>query len=202
VTSRRRAILRSVGVGLLTLAPAVASAQAPSSAETPPALDPRQVVGAPRGRPLTGPERDAATEETAALLRCPICQGLSVADSPTAMAQNMRGQVREMLGEGYDREQILAFFERSYGEFVRLEPPLRGVNWLVWLGPAAGLAAGAVAVGWALRRSRAAAAPPAAEPDVPGSLTLPDDPRLAAYVLKVRELVHGWPGGVPPEPRA
>ena len=30
----------------------------------------------------------------------------------------------------------------SYGEFVRLQPPLRGVNWLVWLAPVLGLLLG------------------------------------------------------------
>ncbi len=78
----------------------------------------------------------ARTEDVAGLLRCPVCQGLSVADSPATMAVNMKAQVREMLAAGYDQEQILAYFEHSYGEFVRLQPPLRGVNWLVWLGTA------------------------------------------------------------------
>ena len=32
----------------------------------------------------------------------------------------MKPQVRELVAAGYDQEQILAYFERSYGEFVRL----------------------------------------------------------------------------------
>jgi hypothetical protein len=43
-------------------------------------------------------------------------------------------------------------------------------------------------------RRRPAAAPSA-------SSTVPADPELAAYVLRVRELAYGWPGGVPPEPK-
>jgi cytochrome c-type biogenesis protein CcmH len=83
------------------------------------------------------------------------------------MAVNMRGQVREMLAAGYDQEQILAYFEHSYGEFVRLQPPLRGVNWLVWLGPLLALAAGGFFVTRALsaqrkRRAGRARAPPRA----------------------------------------
>ena len=167
-------------------------------------LDPREVVGAPRGTALSGAELEAATQETAALLRCPVCQGLSVADSPATMAQNMKGQVRELLAGGYEQDQVLAYFERSYGEFVRLEPPLRGVNWLVWGAPLAGLAVGLAVVAWALRRQAAlpssaqeaaAASEPPPDPDA-----LPDDPGLAAYVLKVRELAYGWPGGVRPGP--
>jgi cytochrome c-type biogenesis protein CcmH len=163
--------------------------------------DPRQVVGPPKGPALEGDALTQRTEEVAELLRCPVCQGLSVADSPSTMAQNMKVRVRELLAAGYDQEQILAYFEGSYGEFVRLKPPLRGINWVVWLGPLAGLGAGVVLVGWALRRSRSATpavALPASE--APTAATLPEDAELAPHVLRVREMAYGWPGGVPPRP--
>lgn len=190
---KRRLLLTT----LIALSPAALRAQADTPA------DPHAVVGPPRAQPLVGAALDARTAEVAALLRCPVCQGLSVADSPASMAQNMKRQVRELLSAGYDQEQILAYFERSYGEFVRLEPPLRGVNWLVWGAPVAGLVAGLGVVAWAFRRSRSApgahstaaeTAAAAPEPDA-----LPDDPSLAPYVLKVRELAYGWPGGVHPK---
>lgn len=168
--------------------------------------DPRTVVGPPRGAVRSGAALTAATEEVASLLRCPVCQGLSVADSPATMAQNMKGQVRDLLAQGYEREQVLAYFEHSYGEFVRLEPPLRGVNWLVWGAPLVGLAAGVGLVAWALRRQAAAsgagsgASAPGAPPELPDPDALPEDSGLAPYVLKVRALAYGWPGGVRPKP--
>jgi cytochrome c-type biogenesis protein CcmH len=177
----------------LTLALAAAAA-AQGSGE-----DPARVVGAPRGPRLSGAELDARAKEIAGLLRCPVCQGLSVGDSPSTMASNMRAQVKDLVAAGYDQEQILAYFERSYGEFVRLKPPLRGVNWLVWLAPVAGLLAGAAVIAWALRAPRAAAeAAPVTETAVPGADTLPGDPALARYVLRVRERAYGWPDGIPP----
>jgi cytochrome c-type biogenesis protein CcmH len=188
-------LLLALAVGL---APGLAWAQAPS-ATLPSAPPASAVIGPPRGAPLTGAALEALTEEVSALLRCPVCQGLSVADSPSSMAQKMHGQVRELVAAGYDREQILDYFERSYGEFVRLRPPLRGFNWLVWLAPVGGLLAGGLLVTWALWRGRAAG--PSAEPspaDAPARDALPDDPELAAYVLKVRERVYGWPAGAPP----
>jgi len=157
-------------------------------------------MGAPRGQPLSGAALDARTEDVAALLRCPVCQGLSVADSPATMARDMKAKVREELAAGYDKEQILADFERSYGEFVRLSPTLHGVNWLVWLGPIAALLLGALVVTRALRSSGAAATA-AKAPGLPSRDALPDDPRLAAAVLRVRELAYGWPGGIRPEHR-
>ena len=187
----------------LLAVPLAAPAQEPSAAgqtgfeaaEAAAREDPRDVVGAPRGRALSGPTLDVRTEEVGALLRCPVCQGLSVADSPAAMASKMKARVRELLAAGYDEEQILAYFERSYGEFVRLEPARRGINWLVWLAPPIALLGGLVLVRRTMRRSPAPA-PPAE--GVPARDALPPDPVLAKNVLRIRELAYGWPGGVPP----
>jgi len=182
---------------------AIASAAAAQDRAT--RSSPATGLDAPRGTPLSGTALDARTEEVGGLLRCPVCQGLSVADSPSTMARNMKAEVREKLAAGYDREQILAHFERSYGEFVRLEPRMRGVNLLVWLGPLAVLIGGGAVVTWLLKRPR----PPAGSAQVvdgagssPSRDTLPDDARLAAAVRRVRELAYGWPGGIPPKPPA
>jgi cytochrome c-type biogenesis protein CcmH len=188
---------------LLLLASPLAALGQEAGASEPAAPDPRLVVGPPGDTPLAGAALDARTEDVAALLRCPVCQGLSVADSPASMAVKMKAQVKEMLAAGYGRDQILTYFERSYGEFVRLEPPLRGVNWLVWLAPVLGLLAGGAIVAWALRVPRSRSAEPAPESRSPAEAvpergTLPPDPSLAPYVLKVREMVYGWPGGAPP----
>jgi cytochrome c-type biogenesis protein CcmH len=183
--------LAFVVAAVLLCAPPASPQPAPAASE------PSRVVGSPRGHALASDALDARTEEVAGLLRCPVCQGLSVADSPATMAVNMKAQVKELLAQGYDQEQILAYFEHSYGEFVRLEPPLRGVNWLVWLGPLLALAAGGAIVAWTLRSRRQAGAGEPAAP-LPGPDTLPDDPELARYVRRVRELAYGWPGGRPP----
>ncbi len=196
--------MASLFSAVLLLAPAWAFGQAeeslpPLSTET---ADVARVVGPPRGQPRSGLELDAKTYQVGGLLRCPVCQGLSVSDSPSGMAQNMKGQVRDLLAAGFDQEQILAYFERSFGESVLLRPPLRGVNWLVWLGPILGLLVGAVVVIGVLRQRATAAGVGRAAPSaaaVPGPDTLPDDPELRPYVLRVRELAYGWPGGVSPE---
>ena len=99
-------------------------------------------AGTPQGQPLSGPALDQRTQEVASLLRCPVCQGMSIADSPSTVAQDMKHQVREMLAEGYTEKQILAYFEKSYGGFV-LEKPK---NPLVWILPILILIVGAVVV--------------------------------------------------------
>ena len=192
--------MRRLLPALLAAFAVVSSGPAPSAfgqTDAPPAVDPQTVVGPPQGAPLAGDALEERTRHVASLLRCPVCQGLSVGDSPSSMALNMKAQVKELLAAGYTQDQVLAYFEGSYGEFVRLEPPLRGVNWLVWLAPLAGLVAGGVFVAAALRR-RAGASASESAPAVPDRDALPDDPDLARYVRRVRELAYGWPDGVPP----
>ena len=195
-----RALALAVFIGIAGTA--FAQEAAAPAMEAAPQEDPKDVVGAPRGKKLAGAELETRTEEVGGLLRCPVCQGLSVADSPAAMATNMKGRVRELLAEGYDEEQILAYFERSYGEFVRLEPQRRGINWLVWLAPPLALVGGLFLLGRVMRRrppiprgAEPAPAERAAGPGGASSAPLSDDD---PYLLRVRELAYGWPGGKPP----
>ena len=116
------------------------------------APDAAQFVGAPHGVALQGAALERRTMEVASLLRCPVCQGMSVADSPSTVALDMKAQVRELLARGYTEEQILSYFERSYGEFVLLKPKFRGVNALVWVLPLLALLIGVVLVSLKLRK--------------------------------------------------
>lgn len=143
--------------------------------------DAEQFVGPPRGTPLTGDALTRRTQQTAGLLRCPVCQGLAIADSPSEMAINMRGQVRELYSRGYTEEQILAYFERSYGQFVLLKPKFQGVNSLVWTLPLFVLIAGIAIVYLKLRRLEAGPASPAVQESAPAD----------EYLERVRKLVKG-----------
>lgn len=99
----------------------------------------------------------------AAELRCPVCQNLSVADSPSDMAEEMRGLIREQLAAGKTPEEVKAYFLEKYGDWILLSPRARGLGLLVWLGPFAAAGAGLVVAGLAIRRwaGRPRRAPPA-----------------------------------------
>ena len=140
------------------------------------APDAEEFVGKPAGTPLAGEALDQKTHEIAGLLRCPVCQGLAIADSPSEMAINMKGQVRELLSRGFTEEQILGYFERSYGQFVLLKPKFRGVNSLVWTLPLLALLIGAVLVVMKIRKLEQA----------PPQVAANDDD----YVARVRDLVN------------
>ena len=139
------------------------------------------VLGRPEGAKPSEPMIGVRAADVSAKLRCPVCQGVSIADSPAGMATKMRGQVRDLVSMGYSEDQVLTYFERSYGEFVRLEPPMRGLNWMLWLLPGVVLLGGAGFVFLKARQPTAAmAAPEVSSPktDV--------DPALAKYLDRIR----------------
>ncbi|MBR9991164.1 MAG: cytochrome c-type biogenesis protein CcmH [Gemmatimonadetes bacterium] len=91
-------------------------------------------------------ELDRQVKEVSAELRCVVCQGLSIQDSPSTLAQEMRGVVRERLIAGDSPEQVKVFFVERYGEWVLLKPKASGFNLVVYLLPIAMILAGAAFV--------------------------------------------------------
>ena len=89
---------------------------------------------------------DEQVRDVASGLRCVVCQNLSVADSPSDLAKEMRNLIRELLQQGKSREEIKKYFVSRYGDFVLLEPPKRGFNLLVWGLPFVALVVGACGV--------------------------------------------------------
>jgi cytochrome c-type biogenesis protein CcmH len=104
-------------------------------------------------RPAVGVGLEEQTQLLAAELRCPVCQNLSVGDSPSEMANQMRELVREKLKHGESPEQIRAYFVSRYGEWILLAPTRRGFNWVAWLLPFGALLGGVGVIGVVVRRS-------------------------------------------------
>ena len=98
------------------------------------------------------PDLDDQTRAISTELRCVVCQNLSVADSPSEMAQQMRAMVREQLQAGKSPEQIKDFFVSKYGEWVLLKPKTTGVSALLWILPYVVLVAGVIGAFWFVRR--------------------------------------------------
>jgi cytochrome c-type biogenesis protein CcmH len=109
------------------------------------------------------PQRTAAdrADAVARELRCPDCQGLSVADSPTSSAAEIRRQIDEMIASGASEDEVRAHFVGRYGEWILLAPSSPAL----WIAPfAVALLAAAGLALWLLRRGSHVAARPV-EPD-------------------------------------
>lgn len=92
------------------------------------------------------------TSVVAAELRCPVCQGLSIQDSPSELALQMRAVVRDQLAAGRTPDEVKAYFVDKYGEWILLQPEPRGFNILVYVLPLAAVLTGIAVVVVAVRR--------------------------------------------------
>jgi len=110
------------------------------------------LAGAAAPAPQAPQDLEEQVREIAAQLRCPVCQNLSVGDSPSGLANEMRGVIREKLKAGESRQQIEAYFTSKYGEWILLAPMKKGFNLLAWGLPFVGIVAGAFAVVFLTRR--------------------------------------------------
>ncbi len=112
-------------------------------------------------------EFDSASQEARyraliAELRCPKCLNTNLAGSDAPIAQDLRRTVHRLITEeGMSDEDILAFLQARYGDFVLYDPPFRPDTWVLWLAPVAFLLIGALIL-WRMLH-RPAAAPLSAE---------------------------------------
>ena len=118
-------------------------------------------------RPGPAPSVAERGEMLARELRCPDCQGLSVADSPTSSAQEIRRQIDELLAGGASDQAVRDHFVARYGNWILLAPS----SPLPWLVPLAVVIAGAAGLlAWLVALRRPAATPPTLTPQQRSSL--------------------------------
>lgn len=112
---------------------------------------------APMAEDLAIEKRMVAISEE---LRCLVCQNESLSGSHAELAQDLRREIRKMIGEGKSDQEILDFMVARYGDFVRYRPPMKPTTWLLWGGPFLLLAGGIGAlIAFLRRRTREDAAP-------------------------------------------
>ncbi len=85
---------------------------------------------------------DTRVQRVASQLKCLICQGESVADSPSTLARQMRTVIREQLQSGKSEQDIIRYFEQRYGPQIVWSPPWQGFSLFAWLVPIAFLLCG------------------------------------------------------------
>lgn len=136
-------------------------------------------LAAGRGEEDTGV--DARTRRITAGLRCPSCEGQSVADTPSSvtMARAITEDVRRRVEAGETDEAIREAYVDRFGEEILLSPSADGVGVLVWVLPAVALLGAGAGLAVAFRRWRSP----------PGRVADDDDRRLVeqARLARTRE---------------
>ena len=129
---------------------------------------------------LVGPAAASESRPSAAELEselvCPVCETtLDTSDAP--IARRMKAFIRARIAAGDTKSEIKAKLVEDFGPTVLAVPPRQGFDWVAWLLPLAGLAAGVIAVGalawrWSRRKGDD---PSAAEPLDPAQERRLDD---------------------------
>ena len=105
--------------------------------------------------PLLSPPSEQESKDRAfdlaSILRCPVCQGLSVADSRSDAAVAMKDRIGELVEKGYSDEQIIDYFVGRYGEFALLKPKYE--HRVLWIAPIVVGVLGLGFVGWRVRQN-------------------------------------------------
>jgi len=124
--------------------------------------------------------------EVARYLNCPTCATRALDDCNTQTCIQWKEQIKDLMMQGYTRQEILDWYVERYGQHVLQEPPLGGITLFVWLLPALGVLAGAVWLGIMLRNwsaRRAESAPVAAA----RSATQNEGPQNEDYLRRVEQ---------------
>lgn len=126
-----------------------------------------------------GTARSAPNDRAEALeqqLRCPVCKTVSIAESPSETAGQMRRIVADQVAAGRSDEEIITYFQSRYGQWVLQDPPVRGLTLWLWLLVALAVAGGAAVL--AVRARDAQPPAPLAETDKEAVSAAVEDFRL------------------------
>jgi cytochrome c-type biogenesis protein CcmH len=67
--------------------------------------------------------------------RCVTCSNQSIADSRAPVAEAMQAEIYRRFKRGDKEDDIKAFLQANYGDYVLYRPTLKKQNALLWLGP-------------------------------------------------------------------
>lgn len=96
----------------------------------------------------TSPTEADRVETIGSRIKCPVCQGESIADSPSQMARDMMALVEERVADGASDGAIVDELLFSYSGAVLLDPPASGSTLALWLSPVVAIIVGAGVIVW------------------------------------------------------
>jgi cytochrome c-type biogenesis protein CcmH len=104
--------------------------------------------------PLPDPALEARAKALFHELRCVVCQGESVADSPAEVAAAVRLDVRTRIAKGASDQSILDLMAQQYGENILMTPPLAANTALLWFAPLMMLGLAGLLARWYFKQAK------------------------------------------------
>ena len=111
-------------------------------------------------------------------MNCPTCVGVNLADCRTLTCEQWRGQINDLVQQGYSDQEVLDYFAGQYGTQVLLAPPKSGLTLALWVLPVLAVLAGGGWLVYILRRWNRpgeAATVSASQPTLPEPSRTADD---------------------------
>lgn len=102
--------------------------------------------------PFANHAQELRFQHLTGVLRCPMCQNETLADSNAPIARDLRNQIFQLMQQGKSDEQIKQYLVARYSDYVLYDPPLQPGTWLLWFGPLLILLGGAAVVVIAIRK--------------------------------------------------
>jgi len=87
------------------------------------------------GKAFDDPAMQARYEHLIAEIRCVTCQNQTIKDSNAFIAADLRREIRRLMEEGKDDDEIADFLVTRYGDFVLYRPRFAGKTLALWIAP-------------------------------------------------------------------
>lgn len=84
---------------------------------------------------LLDPDLESRARAISKELRCVVCQNQDIDSSNAGVARDLRILVRERLKAGDDDQEVIAFIQARYGDYVLMRPPFKPTTYVLWLAP-------------------------------------------------------------------
>ncbi|MDG2101759.1 MAG: cytochrome c-type biogenesis protein CcmH [Dehalococcoidia bacterium] len=87
-------------------------------------------------------------------IMCPVCDGQTLDQSQSLIAEDMKNTIKEKVSQGYNKEEIKNYFVARYGEGVIAYPKVEGFNIFAYLIPIIGLIFSLLIFGFYIRKQK------------------------------------------------
>ena len=111
------------------------------------------VVGLVQGD-AAAPTDAERVQSLAASIKCPFCNGESLAESQSSVAAEYREIIAQRVADGVSDDAVIAEFAAKFGDSYILDTSTSRWSFALWLVPALAVVGGAAVVGWMYRAGR------------------------------------------------